>query len=587
MEQLERQNLFLHPLDLERRWYRYHHLFADVLRAHLRQSQPSLFVELHQRAVAWYSDQGLLEAAVRHALAGGDSERAARLIEKVAGEMLRQGASTTLIRWLAAVPETVIRARPRLCLARGWTLVWGAAINLDGADECVELARQAALADPAVASETGGEIAALQALIAATRNDMARGREFSLRALEDLPPESAWRGVVALCLGTAYSAFGDLAAAAQAFGEALRLSQAGGMHFVQVTAASFLADLLVFQGQLGRAQEMYERVLAWVDPGLPQKGGVMARGGLAHILYERNQLEAAQAQIQLGEGQLAQVGGAYSAFVLHRVLARIQQVQGNWKDALDTLERSHQLGQAAQVGLVVAQASAWRARLQLAQGDLESAAAWAAHSGLTATEADASHPGWREVEFLTLARVLEAQGKQLEAFALLDRLTEAALAEGRNGSAISILVFKARAKHAQGQTTHALACLEQALALGEPEGYVRTFLDEGQPMQALLGQVTGERRAYAGRLLAAFEPVGSEARPPPGSDLQLLEPLRERELDVLRLMAEGYTNPEIADRLVLGKSTVKTHINRLFHKLDVTSRTQALARARALGLLAD
>jgi LuxR family maltose regulon positive regulatory protein len=234
--------------------------------------------------------------------------------------------------------------------------------------------------------------------------------------------------------------------------------------------------------------------------------------------------------------------------------------------------------------------------LQLAQGDLASATAWAAHSGLTPADADASHPGWREVEYLTLARVLQAEGRLAEALSLLDRLKGSALADGRDGSVITILVLQALVCQAQDDTPRALNCLERALGLAEPEGYVRTFLDEGQPMQALLGRVTGRCHAYAQQLLAAFEPRqpetaaparASPARPPPAPEPPLLEPLRERELEVLRLMAEGFSNHEIADRLVLGRATIKTHINRLFHKLDVTSRTQAIARGRALGLLAS
>jgi LuxR family maltose regulon positive regulatory protein len=602
LEKLELANLFITPLDDEGLWYRYHHLFSEVLQARLQQTRPDQVPELHRRAGIWFANQGMIEEAVRHSLVGGDYEEAARLIEAVAGDMLRRGSSVSLIRWLDAMPEETIRVRPRLCLTRGWTYFMGPALSLERAEEWAQLALQAALANGSLDSDLTGEVAALQAMVAATRSEVALSLELSRQALDDLPLDSPWRSAVAFSLGTAHYLSGDMAAAAHVFQEALRLSQVEGEHFTQFAAASFLAEILVFQGQLSRAMEMYEQVLAWADPGLPQKGGVMAHGGCAAILYEQDQLDAALAHVQLGVDQLDQVGGAWSGYVLYRVLARIHQARGDWMGALDALDQAYQIGQSAQVGLVTSQAAALRACLQRARGDLGAAEVWAANSGLSPQDPEASHPGWREVEYLSLSRVLNAQGRHADALSLLDRLLQSAQAEERDGSAIAILALQALVNQTQGSGARALECLERALALAEPEGYVRTFLDEGEPMRLLISELRlaiGKRAQDGSRLLAYIDSLlsafaGADLAPPPhaSGDQQLtngtlVEELSERELEVLRLIQAGFNNQEIAEQLVIAVSTVKTHLNNLYAKFGVHSRTQAVAIARDLGLFSD
>jgi LuxR family maltose regulon positive regulatory protein len=253
----------------------------------------------------------------------------------------------------------------------------------------------------------------------------------------------------------------------------------------------------------------------------------MAHGGLAHILSERNQLDAALAHVQLGVDQLEQVGGAWAGLVLYRALARVRQAQGNWTDALAALDRAYRSGQSTQVSIAATQAAALAACLQLAQGHLEIATAWAANSGLSPDDPDANHPGLREMEYLSLARVLDAQGNHAEALSLLDRLLNSAEADGRNGSVIAILVLQALVSQTQGDTTCALTCLERALALAEPEGYLRIFVDEGAAMTELLRQAQsrGIRPNYVNKLLVAFGPKDAkrgsggveerQASPPP------------------------------------------------------------------------
>jgi LuxR family maltose regulon positive regulatory protein len=599
LENLERANLFITQLDEEGLWYRYHRLFLEVLQTRLQQVRADQIHEFHRRAQKWYSHQGMITEAMPHAIASEEFDEAAGLIESVAGKMLRQGSIISLSRWLDAIPAERIRAHPRLCLARGWTIFMGPAVNLENAESWAQLALRVAQADGSIDSALTGEVSALQAMIAITRGEGARSRHLAQQALDELPLNSPWRNAVTFSLGTANLEFGDVGAAARAFEEALRLSQAESEFFVQLAAASFLADIEVFQGHLNRASEMYQMVLERSDPDLPQKGTIMAYGGLANILCERDQLVEALDYIQLGASQVERVGGEYAAFVLNRVLARLQQAQGHWRESFDILNEAYERGTNAQVKLVMRQTLALRANLQLMQGDRESAVIWAENSGLSPEDEEVNHPGWREVEYLTLARVVEAQGRHEEALSLLDRLRDSAETEERCGNEIAILALQSVIFHRNGNTALAFKCLARALTLAEPEGYIRIFADEGEPMRLLLTDYKSavEKQIgnsldgnlsrllpYIDRLMAAFpQPPFAET----SKDGSLLEPLSERELDILRLIASGRSNQEIADILVIAISTVKSHINNLYGKLGTNRRTQAIAIARQQGLLAD
>jgi LuxR family maltose regulon positive regulatory protein len=599
LENLELANLFISPLDDERIWYRYHHLFAEVLGHRLRQAYATHVPELHRRAGRWYASQGMIDEAMRHALAGEDYEKAAHLIEIVAGNMLRQGSSSSLIRWLDAMPDEIVRTHPRLCLARGWASLWGPVFSHESADRWAQLALQEIAPGLDLESDLIGEVFALRALIAADKVELPLSRELSHRALDYLSADSPWLGVTTFCLGAALYAAGEFSTASPVLTEALRLSQADSALYIQLIAGSFLGDIQVFQGHLGRAKEMYQQVLEWGDHGVPQKGALIAHAGLANVLCEQDQLEAALFHVHLGIDQLEQVGGPGAALWLNRTLARVQRAMGNRVDALEALDRAYQSGQNAQIPFVMQQAAALRARVLLAQGDLEAATAWATDSGLDPEDAQVNQAGLRDVEYLTLARVLSAQGLHMEALTLLERLLNSSLAEERGGSVIEILVLQSLVFRTQGHATRSMECLERALILGEPEGYVRTFVDEGEPMHQLLinyqsmikkRMIVGAESkpfallTYTDKLLAAFSlltPIKSAWH---GS---ILEPLSERELDILRLIATGRSNQEIAEILVIAVSTVKSHINHLYGKLGTNRRTQAIAIARNLGLLQD
>lgn len=583
LEHLEHNNLFLTPLDQERHWYRYHHLFADVLQSRLRQSRPVYLAELHQHACAWFAREGLIDEAIGHALAGGDLEQAVSLIEGIAGRMIRQGASASLARWLDALPEELVRSHPRLCLARGWMFVWGSVLNPEAAGEWVQHALRAAGQSPAPDATLRGQIAALQAMGLSMEGGSAQSIELSLEALAYLPGDNPWRSVLNFALGTDYYAGGALAAATGALQEALQLSESNGVHYVQLIAGSLLADILAVKGHLGQASVLYHQVLAWADNGLPQKGVVLAHGGLAGIHYERGEQGAALAHLQSGAEQLARVGGLWPTLAVHLPEARLRQGQGDWPQALAALERASQSAQSAGDNRVVQQLAAQRACVQLAQGDLAAAGQWAASSELSPDEPEAGLPGLFGVEQLALARVLHVQGRHAEALALLDRLLESAQAEERQGNAITILALQALAYQSQGNDGDALGCLEWALALAEPEGYCRVFVDEGESMARLLRLALrqGIFPNYTTRLLGAFE-GGMPGRIASGL---LPEPLSEREMEVLRLAATGASNKEIAGALFIALPTVKKHIGHILVKLDTQNRVQAITRARELGLL--
>jgi LuxR family maltose regulon positive regulatory protein len=606
LEQLEADNLFIVPLDGERRWYRYHRLFADLLRARLQDRGPTAL--LHRRAAEWYERNNLPEEAIRHALAAQDFGRAARLIGQCADEMLwARGQVSTLLGWLEILPRELIRSRPDLSLLRAWAFFLSA--RFEAVEACVqdaERALQTATLPGQERQSAVSQITVMQAMLANFWGDIPRTIELSLRALELLPERNAFlRGSLAGNLGGAYTRAGDMAAAAEAFAEAARLYATTGNSFIALIASSYQGAAQAALGQLREAARTYRQALDLADARKASQslGARLAQVGLGGLLCEWNELEAAahhlesgvelaeqQHDLSLGPGQQLLVDGYLG-------LARVHQALGDVEAAL---ERVHEAMQMAEdhAPHYRARAAATRARIWIAEGNLDAAARWAQESGLSPADEPVFH---REFEYLTLARVLLASDQPAEAEGLLERLRRAAEAGSRMGSAIEARVLQALALQAQGQTAQALAALEQALSLAEPEGYVRLFADEGAPLAKLLRQVTSRRIAssYVQRLLAAFaipadRDLGARPRRPEGTPsppspilqpLPLVEPLTERELEVLHLIARGLSNREIAQELVVAVTTVKKHASNIYGKLGVGSRIQAVARAQELGLL--
>jgi LuxR family maltose regulon positive regulatory protein len=402
--------------------------------------------------------------------------------------------------------------------------------------------------------------------------------------LEHLPEESlVVRAIVTQNLGVAYHWSGDPTAASRTLTQAVQLSRAAGQTFQTLTAMAILGRAQEMQGSLRQAFETYKEALELGAEGgnQPVPFAGMAYVGLAGLLYEWDELDEAQGYALEG-ARLSALGGfvAYQVFG-HGLLARIYGAQGRRDEALAALREAERLGQRCDYALVMALVAELRVRLWLSQGNVAAASRWAQARRLgPADELDAAG----EIEQTAVVRVQMAQSRLDEALNLLARLLEAARAAGRRGSAVKILALQALAMQAGDDLEGALSTLARALALAEPQRYVRTFVDEGELMAQLLRRAVGQGIApeYAGRLLSS---MGGRAAPLALAEQPLVEPLTERELEVLRLIAAGLSNREIAQELVIAVSTVKSHVNHIYGKLGVKNRTQAVAKAHDLALL--
>jgi LuxR family maltose regulon positive regulatory protein len=594
LEGLERANLFVVPLDAERRWYRYHRLFADFLQVRQRQLEPERLSLLHRRAADWYEQNGLASDAVGHALAAKDFRLAARLIEGAAEALFMRSEVATFHSWVEALPDDVVRARPLLCVYQAPALILSG-LPLEAAEACLQ---DAIAADTAGA--VAGHVAAFRALIAAYRGDMRACAELSQQALELLPKESLFfRSFVTGYLGLASLYGGDVRTATSAFSVAASESRRVGNLMNAVLALCHLAELSALQGQLRRARHYCDQALeSAVDAqGRRQPIAGLALIGVGRLLAEQNELDAAQRYLLDGIELINRWGeaGAISGYI---VLAQVRQAKGDAAGAREAMQKAQRLAQAFDAmemdDIVV---GVCKVPIEIVQGNLEAAACWIEGRGLDESvnlgqsEGFAvSTPLLRALEYIALAQVRIAQGRPDDALKILRPLLQGADAAGWVSFVAKILVLQSLAFRQQGDTAQALGALGRALALCEPEGGMRVFLDEGAPMARLLYEAAaqGIRADYARRLLAAFpasEPraVGS----PEASKLQspMVEPLSARELEVLQLIAEGLSNQEIAQRLFISLRTVKWHTGNIYGKLGVEHRTQAIARARVLGIL--
>ncbi|MFM8321618.1 MAG: LuxR C-terminal-related transcriptional regulator [Chloroflexota bacterium] len=607
LEALLRGNFFVIPLDDRRQWYRYHHLFAEVLRAHLPAEQPGQISELHRRASAWFEGQGELPDAIRHALAGQDYEHAAGLIERVFPAMSRSRQEGTLLGWLRGLPEAVIHSRPALC--NGFAGVLLQSGKLEGVEAWLSAAEhglqraQANAASPGIAADREAlrrlpaavvMHRAGQALLLGNLDDTMRHARRALElAVEDDPLS---RGAAAAMLGLVLWRSGDLEAAQRTYMQGMADVQKAGFIADAVASAITIADIHLELGRLGAARRTYEwgLELATKSAAPLLRGAADMHVGLSMLLSEQNTLEAARQRLRQAEELGEHMGLPQHPYRLRAALARLYAasvVEGAAGDLdvalglLDEAERVYFSDFSPQVRPI----PAMRAHLWMRQGRLEEALDWASRRELSAED---QLTYLQEFEHITLARLLLAlhtrdQHRQSlpDATGLLERLLSAAQTGSRTGAAIEILILLALARQERGDQAGALAALGDALALAEPAGYVRVFVDEGPPMQRLLAAAAQRKvsLSYTQRLLAAFA-QGQPALPAPSAKQPLIEPLSSRELEVLQLFRSELSGPEIAARLVIGLSTLRTHTKNIFGKLNVNSRRAAVIKAEELNL---
>ena len=592
LARLEHANLFIVPLDSERRWYRYHHLFGDLLRRRL--GRPPELPTLHLRASAWYEANDDLAGAFSHALAAGDFEWAARLAEAAWPDMERSFQTAVWLGWVEKLPDGVVASRPGLCVLLGRAMT-----DVGDVNESETWLRNAerVLARAQVEDETRtlpATIALIRGDNAQILGDLSGTVRYTELALQLAPEDDLFlRAHAAITLGFTRWATGDLEAALRALYAWMDdMEKMGNREFV-IASAFAAADMLVILGRLGEAEKALRQAIKRAGDLGPAAETVTAHHhlGLALLAHERGDDAAAARHLQTAAelGQRTTLIDWRYRWSLAQ--ARRRESADEWDAALDHLDEAARVYVKNPIP-VLRPLAALKARVYLKQGRLDNAAAWARARGLSVTD-EADFLG--EYEYLTLARLRLGEGEFAGVDDLLERLLASAEAQKRTGSVIEILLTQALVYQAQSDLPRSLAALERALALAEPEGYRRIFVDEGEAMRRLLvayrsaneGQAAHSLRAHVDRTLAAFSPPaasGSKAAVA-HEGLVILEPLTNRELEILRLIAEGHSNAAIGRRLYLALSTVKGHNLRIFDKLQAQNRTQAVVRARELGLL--
>jgi len=602
LDALDRVNLFIVPLDDKRQWYRYHQLFSDILKERLTAMYPDRVVALHRRASEWYAQNGFPPDAVYHALASGDCAMAAGLMELAWPMMTGLPRSATWLDWARALPDSLLRNRPVLSVCYAFALLENADIEastarLDDAEQLlVNPLAELIVTDEEQFWSLPARIATARAYHAQTLGDVSSTIRFARLGLDLLPGEDHFsRGQLSVILGLSCWASGDLEAASRALADFNADLQA--MHNVPdaIGTAFVLADIRIAQGHLNEAASVLDQSLQFaMDQGgaLPPAAADLYRG-LYELSCERGDIESAERYLARGK-ELDRQGEVFG--FRHRLCvaqAIMKRFQGDLDGALDLLHEAERL--YIRIPLpVVRPIPAMKARILVSQGKITEAMGWASERGLSVDDKlDYMH----EYEHITLARILLARyasdrddslGKAMR---LLVRLLQAAEEGRRIGSMIEILMLQALARKAKGDIPSALVSLKKALSLAEPGGFIRIFVDEGSSLADLLVRMSTSHsdripimEAYINKICmrGEYSPdgVGTERL-----TQELIEPLNKRELEVLDLIDKGLSNQEIGERLFLALDTIKGYNRRIFEKLDVKRRTEALARARELGLL--
>ncbi len=569
LDTLESANLFIIPLDSQREWYRYHRLFAEHLRHRVRISDDINEQDLHVKASLWFEQNGYIQEAVWHAILAEDWPRADGLMLGVFQEMLKRGEVITLLGWYRRLPEQVVLQHPKLCVDFTWPLVLTG--QLDAAE--TQLSRVEPLLREG--DRLLGDIAALQAYIARSRGDTRRTILMSQRALSMMPDdEQGFRDGLAVNLGIAYWHEGQLSEAKQVFTEALGIAAVNNNRYVELTAMIFLNRIQAARGHLRQAYQAYLPLLE-LEGDIPILA--LVHLDLGALLYEFNELEECEKQIKASIAMSERTQNGEFLIGGHAQLVRLRLAQGDMAGAIKSLRETERLLQQLTITPQNRKRNAaLHVQVALLQGDIAGAEAWAEQAG-DGADAHNFYP------FLGLAptRILLAKNRSAETLEYLQSCYQAASSAGWGYAKVAILVMQALAAE---KTDAALEFLSQALHFGEPGGLLRTFIDAGDQLLPLLQEASlrGISTEYSLKIISA---MGKPTHLAVSAHASMLEPLSERELEVLRLVAAGLSNREIADRLILSLGTVKSHIHNIYGKLDARSRTQAIARARELKLL--
>jgi LuxR family maltose regulon positive regulatory protein len=612
LDELERGNLFVVALDDHREWYRYHHLFAELLRHRLLSHAPEGVPQLHSRASAWFEGQGLLHDAIEHAFSSEDPEHAANLLELALSGLVARGSSGSLWGWLNALPDPIMRDHPRLCVTRGWLLL-GRGGNVGRAQGWLDVAYEALEGATQTDEERNllGSLAAARSFAATLHGDAEAAVRNGEEALTCLRPGSILeRGLAGLSLGRAYMAQGDLPRAERTFGDAAVAARAWrSSPFPAVWAMVSQSCAQRGLGMLRRAAATCQQAIEWctsVDhPSALHAVGIV-HVALADLHREWNELDLAMRRVGEGLDLCAPLKDDPIAQVVPLlVMARIQQAQGDRAGAFASVHQAKQLNQTLEGAGYADVLEAYEAQLWLMEENL--AAATARADALEETipqsvELSAFLFNYRK-EHLDIApiQVLIARGRAAGDTACLNMaldLLEKSCPDWDRGRPswlqIKTLVLQALAHHALGNVANAVSAAEQAIARAQPEGYIRVFADEGPVLADVLRQVPicSAYHDYVTALLAVLDGCrngGIPAAECPGNSgfpgPPLTEPLSSRELEVLRLLTVGQSNPDIARSLYVEVNTVKTHIRNLYGKLGVHNRMQAVQRARELRLI--
>jgi LuxR family transcriptional regulator, maltose regulon positive regulatory protein len=592
LEYLEKINLFVIPLDDKRQWYRYHHLFADVLNLRVEHMLPDLLPGLHRRASRWYEENGIIPEAIHHALKAGDRNQAVQLVEQNGCSLLISGQGYTLLKWVEAV-DSYSQTHPWIAILKAWALALTGNFNL--VEPALQKAKGLFSPDPKTfeVEIMLGSIATVRAYLANIRGEAGQAVSYAKGALEYLPDGNTFscslRSVATSILGDASWMNGNLEEAKQAYLEAVRISEAASNIFMAMIGNSNLADVLVEQGELNRAARIFSETLQIATRPDGQKLPLADRlyAGLSEIYYEWNRMEEAAGYIQRCRELSWQWGNTNLLAKSYVMLARLELARCHQDKAQESMRIAEQLAneqrlsdpQSVRVKFSVA-------RLWMAQGNLERAFLLVQQLGIKfePTLSEAEIPHHRLPEYLFLVRLLLAQGDHECALSLSRLLLSQAEASRQRRRVLETLILQALALQVKKEMEQAISVLEKAFFLAQPEGYIRIFLDEGEPLVKLLYQAKSHRfgQGYAAELLSEQGRFSEKGLLPVQP---LIEPLTLREIEILRLIATGFTNQNIADQLVISIPTVKRHISNIYAKLGAKNRTQAVSLGREIRLV--